>query len=54
MQCLDQLNARYGSNTVQVATCASQPGRPRPWLGKSAMCSPAYTTRFEELLTVRS
>ncbi|WP_460500103.1 DinB/UmuC family translesion DNA polymerase, partial [Hymenobacter agri] len=58
MASLDALNQRFGRGTVRVASAVLPPatgGRPvrAPWEGKAQWCSPAYTTRLEDLLIVR-
>jgi DNA polymerase V len=56
MATLDALNSRYGRGTVQLATATLSPAQaqqPRkPWEGQAKWCSPAYTTRLEDLLQV--
>ncbi|WP_048826609.1 DUF4113 domain-containing protein [Hymenobacter sp. DG25B] len=58
MASLDALNQRFGRNTVRLASAVLSPAaggkavRP-PWEGKARWCSPAYTTRLEDLLIVR-
>ena len=58
MASLDALNQRFGRGTVRVASAVlplaqgSTSVRP-PWEGKAQWCSPAYTTRLEDLLVVR-
>lgn len=54
MERLDQLNARFGSGTVQVATATTASGQERLWQARASLRSPAYTTRFEDLLVVGS
>ncbi|GAA4001863.1 DNA polymerase V catalytic protein [Hymenobacter fastidiosus] len=50
MQRLDQLNARYGRATVQVATAlTSTPNQPAPWQGQQQRRTPAFTTSWDEL-----
>ncbi|WP_375437261.1 Y-family DNA polymerase [uncultured Hymenobacter sp.] len=50
---LDALNRRFGKNTVRMATTLVGRGKARaPWEGKAQWCSPAYTTRLEDLLQV--
>lgn len=50
---LDALNRRFGKNTVRMVTTLTGRGKGRaPWEGKAQWCSPAYTTRLQDLLTV--
>ena len=53
VQVLDQLNARYGQDTVFLAS-AGLGGRTRRWSMKQEHRTPRYTTRWEELLEVRA
>nr|AGO88388.1 ImpB/MucB/SamB family [Methylobacterium oryzae CBMB20] len=48
MNCVDQLNARYGRDRVRFA-CS---GTDRPWKLKAEFLSQRYTTRWGELLAV--
>ena len=48
MAVVDQLNARYGRDTISYA----RSGRQRDWKLRSEHLSPRYTTRWEELLRV--
>ncbi|NML67931.1 Y-family DNA polymerase [Hymenobacter sp. RP-2-7] len=55
---VDALNARYGRGTVRlgstVPALAVMAGHTRaPWQGQAHWQSPAFTTRLEDLLTVR-
>ena len=52
VQVLDQLNARYGQDTVFLAS-AGLGGRARRWSMKQEHRTPRYTTRVDELLEVR-
>ncbi|GAB3309506.1 translesion error-prone DNA polymerase V subunit UmuC [Hymenobacter humi] len=54
MQKLDALNARYGKESVQLATAlGGQHGKQAaPWKGRQQQRSPAYTTCWEELWQV--
>lgn len=52
MSRLDALNQRYGTGTVKVAVALPTSGTP-PWQGLSQQRSPAYTTSWEGLLSVR-
>ncbi|WP_239691895.1 DUF4113 domain-containing protein [Hymenobacter coccineus] len=54
MAALDGLNARFGRGTVQLAAALGPTGGgPAPWQGQAAWRTPAYTTRLEDLMTVR-
>ncbi len=46
---MDSINSRYGKNSVQLAS----DGLSGSWHMKRAKLSPCYTTRWEELLTVK-
>lgn len=48
MECVDQLNARYGRARVRFA-CS---GQDRPWKLRADYLSQRYTTRWSELLAV--
>lgn len=54
---LDALNERFGRGAVRLASAVLPPAptvptvRP-PWEGKAQWCSPAFTTRLEDLLCV--
>jgi DNA polymerase V len=48
MDCVDQLNARYGRDRVRFA-CS---GQDRPWKLRAEYPSQGYTTRCGELLAV--
>ncbi|GAB3721684.1 DNA polymerase V catalytic protein [Hymenobacter agri] len=60
MASLDALNARFGKGAVRVAAAMPSPehrtasGKSSiaPWEGKARWCSPAFTTRLEDLLQV--
>jgi DNA polymerase V len=49
MQRLDQLNARFGSGTVKLATALPPQGQPVPWEGQRQYRTPARTTSWDEL-----
>lgn len=49
MALLDQANHDFGYNILQFAS----QGTTRPWKKKSTMCSPAFTTKWSELLTIQ-
>lgn len=48
MGVLDRINARFGSHTVKLAA----EGYSKPWVMRSQMRSPCYTTRWAELPVV--
>lgn len=49
MQAMDNLTARYGRDTVKIAA----QGFSKRWKLKQESLSPCYTTRFDELLTIK-
>jgi DNA polymerase V len=55
MATLDELNARFGRGTVRLGSTVPQgpAGVRPPWQGQAQWQSPAFTTRLEDLLTVR-
>ena len=46
---MDQINARFGRDTVKVASC----GTTKKWILRSEFKSPAYTTRFKEIPVIK-
>jgi DNA polymerase V len=48
MACIDGLNRRYGTGTVQWAACGLQPD----WAMRRQQLSRAATTRLDDLPTV--
>ncbi len=48
MQSIDQLNQRFGNDTIQIAAQGFDQG----WIAKSSMKSSCYTTQWEELKEV--
>ena len=46
---MDQLNNRYGKGTICYAVCGTKP----PWTMKADYKSPAYTTKWQQLLEVK-
>ncbi|MBC6992277.1 Y-family DNA polymerase [Hymenobacter sp. BT491] len=51
---LDQLNKRFGMDTVRFATALLPTGQHvAPWVGKATWRSHAYTTRWDELWSLR-
>jgi DNA polymerase V len=58
MSTLDALNQRFGRGTVRLASAVPAPaimvGHQRPpWQGQAQWQSPAFTTRLEDLMTVK-
>lgn len=53
MRSLDALNRQFGRGTVRPAATITTAGQPAPWQGKSQYRSQAYTTNFDDILTVR-
>ncbi len=51
LETLDQVNARYGSGTLQPGVAGLQ--KPRGWAMKRESKTPAYTTRWAELATAK-
>ena len=51
MGALDAINARYGRDSIRPGGLAR---RSRDWAMKRGNLSPAYTTRLEDILTVRA
>jgi len=49
MQTMDGINQKMGKNTVHFAACGTQPN----WKLKAEWKSPHYTTRWDELLTIK-
>ena len=49
MNTLDSINSRFGKGTMR----SGQEGFKKDWVMKSEIKSPAYTTRFDELIRVR-
>ena len=45
---LDQINARWGQGTLRLA----REGFQKPWSMRRTRCSPAYTTRWEDVPVV--
>ena len=50
MNALDRINHRYGSSTIRLAS----EGITKSWRMKREKVSPCYTTRFDELVKVKS
>ena len=50
MSTLDRINHRYGSSTIRLAS----EGITKSWRMKREKVSPCYTTRFNELVKVKS
>lgn len=54
MQKLDALNARFGKHSVQVATALGAAGKqPGVWKGQQQRRTPAYTTDWSQLWTIK-
>ncbi len=53
METLDALNDRYGRGTLSVAS-AGAAHRAKAWTMKQDRRTPAYTTRWEDIPTVRA
>lgn len=49
MSVLDQINKKYGRSTIRLAA----EGYARPWAMRAELKSPAYTTRWSDVLQVR-
>jgi DNA polymerase V len=49
MQLMDQTNRRYGKGTMKLAA----EGVAQPWKMQRNQCSPHFTTRWEDLLSIR-
>jgi DNA polymerase V len=49
MEAMDKLTARFGRDTVKIAA----QGFSKRWKLKQESLSPCYTTRFDELLTIK-
>ena len=47
---IDNINSRYGSSTLKIAS----EGIEKIWKMKRENVSPCYTTRFEELVEVKA
>ncbi len=47
---IDKLNDKYGRNTVKVAA----QGTGRKWRLRQERISPMYTTRWDDIITVKS
>ncbi len=50
MLVVDQMNHRYGRETIWIASS----GFDRPWMMAREFLSPSYTTRWEDIPTVRA
>ena len=51
MSVIDTLNAKLGKNTVYFCSATGKNAQ-SDWMMRSEMCSPRYTTRWEDLLVV--
>jgi len=54
MDTLDALNRRFGKGTVAVASAMGRPDRTQVLPGRQERRSPRYTTRLDEIATVRA
>lgn len=52
LDALDQVNAKWGRGTMGMGSAGLQ--RPRAWAMKRDLLTPAYTTRWSDLATVRA
>ena len=52
MLAMDTLNKRFGRGTLSLAT-AGVTSTPKQWAMKQERRTPRYTTRWDELLTIR-
>lgn len=50
MQTVERVNGKYGPGTLKIAAEVVQ----RPWAINSKLCSQAYTSRWSELVTVKT
>ena len=50
MRLMDRMNQRYGRETIRIASS----GIKRPWMMAREFLSPCYTTRWEDIPTVRA
>ena len=50
MDILDTINHRYGRHTIKLAA----EGYNKPWAGRSTLHSPNYTTKWSDLLIIKS
>lgn len=50
MRCMDQINARYGKNTLGIAAkgCVAE-GQPAAWAMRRAHLSPRFTTQWKDI-----
>jgi DNA polymerase V len=53
MRALDSLNGRFGSGTVKAASSVAGPGQGPAWAMRRDVKSPAFTTSWGELWSVR-
>jgi DNA polymerase V len=52
MGVMDNLNKKYGKQTVQIASCGVQ-HTPHTWSRQAQFCSAGYTTKWGEILRVK-
>lgn len=53
MAVMDQANRRFGRGALNLASAARRPGQSPRWAMRQEHLSPAYTTRWDQLLKVR-
>lgn len=53
MEAMDQINARYGRGTMQIAS-AGLDGPRRKWSMKQERLTPCYTTRLDDIPEARA
>jgi DNA polymerase V len=53
IQAVDAINRRMGRNKVRFAA-QGYPGKQTPWLLRKEHLSPCYTTRWEDIWTVKA
>ncbi|SKA14692.1 Y-family DNA polymerase [Novilysobacter spongiicola] len=53
MAVMDQANRRFGRGSMSLASAARRPGQSPKWAMRQESLSPAYTTRWDQLLKVR-
>jgi DNA polymerase V len=52
MEIVDQINARFGKDTIKIAACILT--KDKKWQMRSDHCSPRYTTRWDELMIAKA
>jgi len=53
MAVMDQANRRFGRGAMNIASAARRPRQAPQWVMRQENLSPAYTTRWDQLLKVR-